>query len=62
VTAVRAHWVGHRLYAEMTVAVDAGLSLAGGQAITEAIRHAAQHAVPHLGELTIQLDAAETVA
>lgn len=58
VTAVRAHWVGHRLYAEMTVVVDAGLSLAEGQAITEAIRHAAQHAVPHLGELTIQVEVA----
>lgn len=59
VAAVRAHWVGHRLYAEMTVVVNAGLSLAEGQAITEAIRHAAYHAVPHLGELTIQVDVSD---
>nr|MBN1230034.1 cation transporter [Anaerolineae bacterium] len=51
---LRAHWVGHRLNVEVTVAMDAGLSLAESYAINQLIRHEIQHAVRQLGELTIE--------
>lgn len=52
---LRAHWVGHRLYAETTIVVDASLTLVEAQQTTEDVRSALHQSFPHLGEVTIQL-------
>jgi cation diffusion facilitator family transporter len=48
VESVRARWLGHRLYAEMTLAVDPALSLADAHKLTDEVRG---HAVGHLPAL-----------
>jgi cation diffusion facilitator family transporter len=46
-------WLGHRLYAEATLALDPGLTIAQGEAITDHISHHLYHALPTLAEATI---------
>jgi cation diffusion facilitator family transporter len=55
VTKLRAHWVGHRLYAEMTVVVDEAQSLVESHSIAEKIRQVLQQAEPHLSELSLSV-------
>ncbi|MBE2268756.1 MAG: cation transporter [Anaerolinea sp.] len=50
---LRARWVGHQLFAEMTIAVDEGLSLVESHHVSENIHKALKAALPHLGEITI---------
>ena len=50
VAEVRARWLGHRLHAEVNIAVDAGLSVAEGHAIAREVNHQLLH---HLGYLEI---------
>ncbi|MBK5199093.1 MAG: cation transporter [Methyloceanibacter sp.] len=55
VESVRARWLGHRLYAEMTLAVDPTLSLADARKIAEDVRgHASGH-LPALASLHVEL-------
>lgn len=52
---LRARWIGHRLQAETTIVVDAGLSIVETHAITT---HAQKHlyqALPHLNDVTIHV-------
>lgn len=60
VRGLRAHWVGHRLYAEMVIEVDAALSLVESRTMVDQVQQAARQAVPHLGELNVQIDLADT--
>lgn len=46
-------WLGHRIYAEMTLALDPNLSIAQSEAITDHISHHLYHALPTLAEATI---------
>src|SRR5262245_7816261 len=48
VESVRARWLGHRLYAEMTLAVDPALSVTGVRKLADNIR---DHAQSHLAAL-----------
>ena len=50
VAEVRARWLGHRLHAEVNIAVDAGLSVSEGHAIAREVNHQLLH---HLGYLEI---------
>lgn len=59
VTTIRARWVGHRIYAEVTLAVDEQLAFVESHTITENVRHDLQKAMPHLHEVTIQLAPAQ---
>lgn len=59
VTEVRARWVGHRLHAEVNVAVAPDLSVAEGHALAKAVHHRLLHHVPHLAAATIHVDPAE---
>lgn len=55
---LRLRWIGHRLHAELEVAVDAGLSVAEGHAVAEQARHALLHHIPHLTSAIVHADPA----
>lgn len=56
VTQVRARWLGHRLHAEVNLAVDPELSVAEGHAIAMEVRHQLLHRLPYLWNVTIHVD------
>lgn len=56
VTDVRARWLGHRLYAEMNVAVAPELSVEAGHAIAKEVRHEAMHHLSYLSNVVIHID------
>ena len=56
VTEVRVRWVGHRLSAEINIAVDADLSVEEGHRIAHEVRHELLHHLPYLGNATIHVD------
>ena len=56
VASLRARWVGHRLFAEITIVVDENLSLVESHTITKKIRTVLQQAVPQLSEVTVHVD------
>lgn len=55
VESVRARWVGHRLYAEMTLAIDPTLSLADVRKIAEDVREHARGHLTALASLHVEL-------
>jgi cation diffusion facilitator family transporter len=56
VTQVRVRWLGHRLHAELNIAVSPYLSVAQGHAIATEARHQLLHHVPHLANAIIHVD------
>lgn len=58
VSDIRVRWVGHRLHAELSVAVDAALSVAHGHEIAREVRHRLLHRIDQLADATIHLDPA----
>jgi len=56
VTGLRARWVGHRLYADLTIVVDEQLAFIETHSIAENVRKVLHQAVPHLGEANIHVD------
>lgn len=52
---VRGRWLGHRLYGEVTLGVDASLAVATGAAIAAQLRTHLHQQLPYLAEVTIQL-------
>lgn len=56
---VRARWIGHRLHAEINVAVEAGLTVAAAHEMAKEVRHHALHRLPHLGNTVIHVDPAD---
>lgn len=56
VSTVRARWVGHRLYAEMTIVADDQLSFVETHSIAEKVRKVLHQAIPHLNEISIHVD------
>lgn len=56
VTEVRARWVGHRLHAEVNIAVAPDLSVAQAHAIAKEVHHQFLHHVPYLATATIHID------
>src|SRR5215475_6844172 len=59
VTQVRVRWVGHRLHAELNIAVRPHLSVAQGHAIATEVRHQLLHHLPHLANAMIHVDPVE---
>jgi len=51
----RARWLGHRLFADMTIVVDERLSLAESHGIAERVRKILHQALPHLAEVGIDV-------
>jgi divalent metal cation (Fe/Co/Zn/Cd) transporter len=56
VTDVRARWLGHRLHAEMNVAVAPQLSVEEGHAIAKEVQREAMHDVSYLSNVVIHID------
>lgn len=54
VSHLRARWVGHRLYAEMTIEVDKNLTLVESHQISESVRTNLLKSIQHLSEVTIR--------
>ncbi len=61
VSEVRGRWLGHGLYAEATISVDGTLSVVEGHRISEEVRHALLHEIPHCADVTIHVDPFEEV-
>ena len=58
VTEVRARWLGHRLHAELNVAVDPELTIAQAHAIAAEVRHQLLHHLDYLSLVVIHVDPA----
>jgi cation diffusion facilitator family transporter len=56
VTEVRVRWLGHRLHAEINVAVDAELSVQEGHEKAKEVRHQILHHVRYLSDATVHID------
>jgi len=56
VTDVRARWIGHRLHAEVNIAVAPHLSVADGHAIAKEVYHQLLHHLRYLSGATIHVD------
>jgi len=56
VSDVRARWLGHRLHAEVNVAVAPDLSVAAAHAIAKEVQHQLLHHLRYLGSATIHVD------
>ncbi len=61
VSSIRVRWAGHRLYAEVDLAVDGTLTVSEGHDIAAEARHRLLHALPELSDATIHVDPAEGV-
>ena len=55
VETIRARWLGHRLYAELDVAVAEHLSVKEGQAIAEAVNLQLQEHIPYLDNAMVRI-------
>lgn len=58
VTRLRARWVGHQLFIEMTLVVDENLSFVESHQIAESVEKVLRSALPYLTGITIHLDPA----
>jgi len=58
ITEVRVRWIGHRLLAEVNVAVRSDLTVARGHEIATEVRHELLHHLPYLSNATIHIDPA----
>jgi cation diffusion facilitator family transporter len=58
VVQLRARWVGHQLFAELTVVIDEKVSLVESHRISEQIQAVLKQAIPYLSEIVIQVDPA----
>ena len=56
VSEVRARWVGHRLRAEVNVAVDPALSVAKGHAVAREVNHRLIHELGYLETAVVHID------
>jgi cation diffusion facilitator family transporter len=56
---VRARWLGHRLHADLSVAVSSGHSVAQGHAIAKEVRHRLMHQLAYLSSVMVHVDPAE---
>ncbi len=58
VTQVRVRWIGHRLHAELNIAVDSEISVEAGHEIANAMHHELLHRLRYLSGATIHIDPA----
>jgi cation diffusion facilitator family transporter len=58
VSEVRVRWLGHRLHAELNVAVTPELTVEGGHEIANEVRHQLLHHLRYLSHATIHIDPA----
>lgn len=53
---LRVHWVGHRLYAEITAALNEKLTLVESHSIAQRIRATLYEAIPAMGEVVVDFE------
>lgn len=56
ITEIRVRWLGHRLYAEVNIAVDSGLSVKEGHEIAVNVRHRMLHGLDYLSNAVVHVD------
>ena len=56
VSEVRVRWLGHRLHAELNIAVDPNMSVERGHEIAKDVRHQLLHHLRYLSNATIHID------
>ena len=56
VTEVRVRWLGHRLHAELNIAVNPDLSVEKGHEVAKQVRHQLLHHLGYLSNATIHID------
>ncbi len=56
VTDVRGRWVGHRIYAEISITVPASMSVREGHELAKEVQHQLMHHVAHLGNINVHVD------
>lgn len=56
VSEVRVRWAGHRMYAEIHLAVDGAMPVARGHAVAAEVRHRLLHGLRYLSDATIHVD------
>ena len=56
---IRARWIGHKLYAEINIAVKPGVSVSQGHEIAQEVSHQVLHHLPQLGKATVHVDPAD---
>jgi cation diffusion facilitator family transporter len=56
ITETRVRWLGHRMHAEVNVAVPAGLSVEDGHAVAVEVRHQLLHHLEYLSDATVHVD------
>ena len=59
VTEVRARWLGHRLHAEVNIAVDPDMSIREAHAVATEVRHQLLHHLDYLSLVVIHVDPAD---
>jgi len=59
ITDVKVRWIGHRMHAEITIAVDSGLSVKEGHDITREVRDSLTRHVTYLSGTTIHVEPEE---
>ncbi len=59
VTDMRCRWIGHRLHAEVNIAVAPDLSVAAGHTIAKEVNHQLLHHLPYLSGAVIHVDPVE---
>jgi cation diffusion facilitator family transporter len=59
VAEVRARWLGHRLHAELNIAVDPALTIAQAHAVAAEVRHQLLHHLDYLSLVVIHVDPAD---
>jgi cation diffusion facilitator family transporter len=59
VTDIRARWLGHRLHAELNVAVPSDLSVAEAHTVAKEVRHRLMHHLNYLSSVVVHIDPIE---
>jgi cation diffusion facilitator family transporter len=59
VTEVRARWLGHRLHAELNIAVDRNMTVAEAHAVATEVRHQLLHQLSFVSLVVIHVDPAD---
>lgn len=56
---IRARWIGHKVYAEINVAVQSGISISEAHDVAKEVCHQVLHHVPQLGNAVVHVDPEE---
>lgn len=56
VSNVRVRWLGHRMHAEVNIAVRSDLSVGEGHRIAVEVRHCLMHHLPYLSDVSVHVD------